>query len=174
MKVTISVELEISDDAAVILDAANVGGAAGTVRRYVADSLKSLPGFQSVSVESDESESESAREPVSQRPPYPNRPATLNAREARFADRAERSQTTSKPMGRPATLWDHKCSDGGPVRERGERSIESLVAAGKEVYRLDGNGAVAETFGSKKPVKKSAPAAAKGIRPPVVSKRRGQ
>lgn len=84
---------------------------------------------------------------------------------------------TVKPMGRPATLWDHKCSDGGAVRERGDRSIESLVAAGHEVYRLDENGEVAETFGSKpvKPTaKKSASPVSKGFRPPVTNKRRGQ
>jgi hypothetical protein len=89
---------------------------------------------------------------------------------------ARKSADAPKPMGRPATLWDHKCSDGGPVRERGERSVESLVSAGKEVYLLDSNGEVAETFGSKerKPVKKSAAPVSKGFKPTVVSKRRGQ
>lgn len=179
MKYTLTVDVEISDDAAAILDATAVGGAAGAMVG-MAKSMLTGPGIKSVHVVVAENESAPER-PARE---FGNRGAVV-ASEPRvkpYRDengrtaygRASQSDSGSiRRMGRPKTLTDMEASDGGPVREWGDRSPESLHAAGISTRFNNGADEWTPELPERKTRKPVAPAT-KGFKPPVVSKKRGQ
>lgn len=89
---------------------------------------------------------------------------------------ARKTSAPKKHMGRPKTLTDMEASDGKPVREWGERSPESLQAAGIEVRKVGApwpsERRAARTENVVQQPNKSAGKSG-GMRPPVMSKRRG-
>lgn len=132
------VRVEISDDAASLLDASAMGGAAGTVITLTRNALTNVSGIKRVTVdtaevaESDGDEIDSA--PAVSTPNRP-RPAVSVPRKAAPVP------TESGRSGRPKTLHGWEAADGGPVREWGQRSPDALSEAGIDVWQVDSEAA---------------------------------
>lgn len=128
-KVQLVVTVEIPDDAAVLLDATYMGGTAGLTVNTVQNLLNNAGLFKRASVdvaetpESDGEETEAA--PAVQTPRSAHKPVSV----PRAVSPVESGRT-----GRPKTLHNLAASDGGPVREWGQRSPEALAEAGVQVW----------------------------------------
>lgn len=150
MQYILTVTVEINDDAAAILDRTQVGGAAGAVKD-MARNLLSGPGIKRVTVDVDSDDD--APESDAQRPAreFGSRGAVVASEPRHDAIRARQgmSRETNRPAndgpaliddrpqhasGRPKNIRGMSASDGGPVREWGERSPRNLSLQGIEVY----------------------------------------
>lgn len=145
MQYVLTVTVEINDDAAAILDRTLVGGAAGAIKD-MARTLMSGPGIKRVTVDVDSDDD--APESDAQRPARefgsrgaviasePRRTASA-ARTAPVADNDGSALVDDRPQhasGRPKNIPGATASDGGPVREWGERSPQNLAIQGIDVY----------------------------------------
>lgn len=136
-KIELYVAVEINDDAAAMLDATYVGGAAGAVIDLVRGTMATQKGFRKVTVDvaevaddTDGPESDAA-EPV-------NVPGTsIPMARARAYSAAQKGSTGTGRTGRPATLHNLVAEDGEPVRAAGPRSPDNLRANGIKVWDKD-------------------------------------
>lgn len=182
MRITATVVVEIDDDAAVLLDQSAVGGAGGTVGVIIRNALTNTPGFKSVIVDvedtGDEVETGGAafRSAAAPRELSGTLSKAIAGRSGGMSGGARKATPSGKRMGRPKTLTDMEASDGQPVREWGDRSPESLHAAGISTRPVGGNEDWTPPLAPKRT--KSAAPATKGYtvggKPPVVSRRRGK
>ena len=189
MKFYASIEIEVPDSAVEFVGSGKLAGSLVTrLHRAMEDQREQYPDFiESFDVQvevggakhglgwSESSPKDELVTIATARKPA-DKPDFTDSRTARVAA-LPKSQTSGKRMGRPATLKHLEASDGQPVRERGDRSPESLHAAGISTREVGGNGEWTPPLPERKPRKATAPVS-KGYgsapRPTVVSKRRGQ
>lgn len=139
-KIELYVAVEINDDAAEMLDATYMGGAAGAVIDLVRGTVATQKGFRKVTVDVAEvaDDAESDADEIDSTPATPARVAPS----ARPTVAHKPAQTTSKGAasgrtGRPATLHNLVAEDGEPVRASGPRSRENLESQGIAVWDTD-------------------------------------
>lgn len=187
MQYILTVSVEINDDAAAILDRTLVGGAAGAIKD-MARTLMSGPGIKRVTVDVD---SDDAPESDAQRPADPadtyrqeydsatrRRPSA--ARKAPAADNDGPGLIDDRPQhasGRPKNIPGATASDGGPVREWGERSPQNLAIQGIDVYGVEAQQPVKRTrergtSETRATVRKAAPKSAGKANFPVHTRRK--
>lgn len=161
MQYVLTVTVEINDDAAAILDRTMVGGAAGAIKD-MARTLMSGPGIKRVTVDVDSDDD--APESDAQRPAreFGSRGAVIASESRRDAVKARQgmSRETNRPAndgpdliddrpqhasGRPKNIPGATASDGGPVREWGERSPQNLAIQGIDVYGVEAQQSVKRT-----------------------------
>ena len=134
MKIQLVVMVEVSDETAALVNRSTVGGIGGMAVNIVRTALNDGT-FKRVTVDVAEGHQNDADEitsaPAAQ---TPNRP-----RSAVSIPRAPVQSETGR-TGRPKTLHNLEASDGGPVREWGQRSPEALQEAGIEVWEVQGDG----------------------------------
>lgn len=145
-KIELYVAVEINDDAAAMLDATYVGGAAGAVIDLVRGTLATQKGFRKVNVDVAEvaDDTDSDGDEINSGSGTPDPEAWEKAVDARDTARQKAQGKFPTPKGaasgrtgRPATLHNLVAEDGEPVRAAGPRSPENLRANGIKVWDKD-------------------------------------
>lgn len=181
MKAQLFVEIEISEDAAALLNAADV-----TMVSLVQSALSNVAGFRSVTVDwaevaDDEEDAESDGEEIESAPADRDTPKGRTGLTDRQVASAYRKGIpvvhndapkggASGRTGRPATLHNLRAADGEPVRASGPRSREALENQGIAVWDVE-KGETGPTVKPKNTGERARPVRASG---PAVMKTRNR